>query len=335
LAQAVLARCSLRRGSNAVDLHLERELRLHTEPKRGWAINEIGADGQQIGSDQIPWEWSFNFTATSCELADTFEISQPLNFKFKVTAADGTVTEKSSGDGKGPTIDQREIIRAQLRPGHPREDADYWRQTTFSMFGTDRAIKDFRLEVHPLANPADQEQCSAWGCVSYTMDIDFRDETTDDCIIFHVFVKPEAFARYVTKVANGWVNELILRVGAVHGFYSEWSPSISTRNVKVLTADRDHKVTLPPDHQDEPLRLGYVGEVHLYINRYLELGKQAPSPVTAEAATEIETDPAQAQAPAAGADPRMLKMLRSLRRAAWFIVWLLALIFVLMLMRRL
>jgi hypothetical protein len=319
-----------------VDLHLERELRLNSESKRGWAINEIGADGEQIGSDQIPWEWSFNFTAKSCALSDTFDISQPLNFKFKVTAADGTVTEKSSSDGKGPTIDQREIIRAQLRPGHPREDAHYWRQTTFSMFGTDRAIKDFRLEVHPLANPADQEQCSAWGCVSYTMDIDFRDETTDDCIIFHVFVKPEAFARYVTKVANGWVNELILRVGMVHGFYSEWSPSISTRTVKVLTADKDHKVTLPPNHQDEALRLGYVGEVNLYINRHLELGKQPTAPVTAEAIDDTETDPAQAaaQAPAAAvADPRMLKMLRSLRRAAWFIVWLLALIFVTLLRR--
>jgi len=327
--------CSLRWGSNAVDLHLERELRLHTEPKRGWTINEIGPDGQQIGSDQIPWEWSFNFTATSCALSDTFEISQPLDLKFKITAADGTVTEKNSGDGKWPTIDQREIIRAQLRPGHPRDDGDDWSQTTFSMFGTNRAIKKFELNIHPLANPADQEECSAWGCVSYTTEIDFRDETTDDCIIFYLFVKPETFARYVTKVANGLVNELILRVGTVHGFYSEWSPSISTRNVKVLTADKEHKVTLPPNHRDEPLRLGYVGEVHLCINRYLELGKRAPAPVTAEAATEIETDPAQVPAPAAGADPRMLKMLRSLRRAAWFIVWLLALIFVLMLMRRL
>lgn len=124
-----------------MDFHLERELRLHTDPKRGWAINEIGAEGQRVGSDQIPWEWSFNFTATSCELSDTFEIGQPLN--FKVTAADGTVTEKNSGDGKGPTIDQREIIRAQLRLGHPRDDDNFWRQTTFSMFGTDRAIKDF------------------------------------------------------------------------------------------------------------------------------------------------------------------------------------------------
>lgn len=172
--------------------------------------------------------------------------------------------------------------------------------------------------------------------MSYTTEIDFRNETTDDCIVFYLFVKPETFARYVTKVANGSVNELILRVGTVHGFYSEWSPSISTRSVKVLTADGEHKVTLPPDSQVEPLRLGYVGKVHLYINRYLEPRKPAAAPVAAEAADDTETDTAQApaQEPAAAADPRMLKLLRSLRRAAWFIVWLLALIFVVTLMRR-
>jgi hypothetical protein len=29
-------------------------------------------------------------------------------------------------------------------------------ETAFSMFGTDRAIKDFLLEIHPLADPAEQ-----------------------------------------------------------------------------------------------------------------------------------------------------------------------------------
>ena len=62
------------------------------------------------------------------------------------------------------------------------------------------------------------------------------------------------------------------------GFYSEWSPSISTRNVKVLTKGSEHKITLPPGHQFEPPRLGNVGEAKLYINRRLEFGKRAPEP---------------------------------------------------------
>ena len=46
------------------------------------------------------------------------------------------------------------------------------------MFGTDRAIKSFQLDIHPIADPAEQESCRAWGSVSYTTEIDFRNETT-------------------------------------------------------------------------------------------------------------------------------------------------------------
>jgi hypothetical protein len=77
-----------------------------------------------------------------------------------------------------PEITQRQVIRLGLRPGHPWDDGD---ETSFSMFGTDRTIKSFQLEIHPIADPAEQESCRAWGSVSYTTEIDFRHETSDDC----------------------------------------------------------------------------------------------------------------------------------------------------------
>ena len=50
-----------------MDFHLDRRLRLHTNPEHKslyrWAIQEIDAQGQQIGQDQIPWVWTLNFTA--------------------------------------------------------------------------------------------------------------------------------------------------------------------------------------------------------------------------------------------------------------------------------
>jgi hypothetical protein len=206
-----------------VDFHLERGLRLHTEPEHkrlyNWAINEIDAQGQQIGHDQIPWPWTLRFTATSCVLCDSIDIKSPFQMEETKPAP--------------PEIAQRQVIRARLRPGSPGDDGDYFRQTTFSMFGTDRAIKSFQLDIHPIADPAERESCRAWGSVSYTAEIDFRNETVDDCIVFYLFVKPETFARYAAKIAHGLLDEMILSVGSVDGFYSEWSPSISTRNVKV------------------------------------------------------------------------------------------------------
>ena len=311
-----------------MDFHLERGLRLLTEPEHknlyNWAINEIDAQGRQIGHDQIPWDWTLDFTATSCVLCDSIDIKS----QFQIFQIEETTPAP-------PEIVQRQVIRVQLRPGSLRDDVDYFRETTFSMFGTDRAIKSFQLDIHLIADPAEQESCMAWGSVSYTAEIDFRNETVDDCIVFHLFVKPETFARYAANIAHGSVDELILSVGSVDGFYSEWSPSISTRNVKVLTKGSEQKITLPPGHQVEPPRLGRVGAAELYINRRLEFGKRVPEPEAVEEMADFGTVRAvpETQTPAA-VDPRMLRMLGSLRRAAWFVVCLLALIFIVTFLKR-
>ena len=309
-----------------MDFHLERGLRLHTEPEYKnlytWAINEIDAQGQQIGDDQIPWDWTLYFTATSCVLGDSIDIKSKSQIEETAPAT--------------LEIAQRQVIRVQLRPGSPRDDEDYFRQTTFSMFGTDRAIKSFQLDIHQIADPAEQESCTAWGTVSYTAEIDFRNETTEDCIVFYLFVKPETFARYAAKISHGSVDEMIFSVGSVAGFYSEWSPSISTRNVKVLTTGSEHKVNLPPGLQFEPPRLGDVGDAELYINRRLEFAKRAPDPeaVREDSRGRNGAGSSRDRERSAAMDPRTLQMLESLRRAAWFVVVLLALIFIATLLKR-
>jgi hypothetical protein len=255
-----------------VDFHLTRGLRLHTNPKHKnlykWAIVETEAKGQQIGTDQIPWHWTLNFTATSCVLGDSIEIES------KTAPAPREIV-------------QRQVIRVQLRPGSPRDDADFFRKTTFSMFGTDRSIQSFELQIHPIVDAAEQESCSAWGSVSYTVEADGRNETTDDCIVFYIILKPETFSRYAAKIAHGLVDEIILSVKSVAGFYSEWSPLISTGHVKVLTRGEEHNITLPAGLQFEPPRLGDVDDVKLYINRRLEFAK--PTTDAAEESNDLGT----------------------------------------------
>ena len=202
------------------------------------------------------------------------------------------------------------------------------------MFGTDRSIQSFQLDIHPVTDPAKrQEGCSAWGSVSYTAEIDFRNDTTDDCLNFYMFVKPETFARYAAKIAHGLVDEIILSLGSVAGFYSEWSPSISTNNVKVLTKGSEQNIGLPASVEFEPPRLGEVGEAQLYINRRLEFAKPN-TPDDAEGRADNGTvrivPDTRSQAPV---EPRTLEMLGSLRKAAWVVVALLTLIFISILQR--
>lgn len=243
-----------------MDFHLERGLRLRVEEENKslyrWSIDEIDAQGKRVGAGQIPWDWTLNFTATSCVLGDSINLDS--NF------------QKHEAKPAPPKITQRQVIHVTLRPGHPRDDRDGFDETSFSMFGTDRIVKSFQLDIHPISESAEQERCSAWGCVSYTTETDFRNVTSDDCVIFYLFVQPETFARYGAKVAHGLVDEIVLTVKGVAGFYSEWSPEISTRYVKVLTRGEEHKVALPPGVKLEPPRLGYVETADLYINRRLE-----------------------------------------------------------------
>lgn len=318
-----------------MDFHLERGLRLHTEPKHKnlhkWAINEIDAEGEPIGRDQIPWEWTLYFTATSCVLSDSIDISQTIKFKFKVTEQDGTVTERETGGTE--TIDRQQTIQVKLRSGDSRAGYGHKEPATFKMFGTDRSIKNFQLNIVQLTDPAEQELCRAWGCPSYTSEgADFIEETIDDSFIFYVAVKPEAFARYVEKITSGSVDEIVFRVGKVDGFYSEWSPSWATDRVKILTADKEHKLTAPPDSQLEPPRLGQVGEFALFINRKLEF-EEGVNPTPDELDNETKRTVSRTKASTV-VDPQMLKMMRSLRRAAWFVVGLLTLIFIVTLLRR-
>jgi hypothetical protein len=239
-----------------VDFHLEHRLRLVTAPEHenlyAWAINEIDGQAQQIGPDQIPWPWTLRFIATSCELRDSIKIKS----KPQVEDAAPALAE----------IEQAQIIRAELRPGIFGDE-----ETAFSMFGTGRMIERFQLEILPIANPAESERCHTWGSVSYTTEIDFRDDTSDDCIVFYLFVKSETFASYAEKIASRAVDELILGVKSVDGFYSEWSPSVSTSLVKVLTGGKEQAISLAPGFEFEPPRLGRVGTAELWINRRIEL----------------------------------------------------------------
>ena len=106
---------------------------------------------------------------------------------------------------------------------------------------------------------------------------------------------------------------------------------------------------MPPGHQVEPPRLGYVGAAEFSINRRLEFGKPGPEPGAVEETTDFgmgravskkhappAVDPTasiEKQALAA-VDTRMLQTLGSLRRAAWFVVCLLVSIFIVTLLKR-
>jgi len=311
-----------------MEVHLDRGLKIQATPRHknlySWAINELDNDGEVLGSDQIPWHWDFYFSATEIVLSDEILVSE-------------------AGDIDGAPLEARiankRIITARLVSGDPRREDGWFDRTTFRMFGTDRAISDIRLNVVPLETERETEICRVLGRVSYTLDSDFRYETVEDWIGFYLKVKPSTFEHYAARISAGTANEVILRVSRVEGFYSAWSPDISTRHVKVLVRGSDHDLHLPDGFEIEPPRLGSVGEVALTIN-----AKYVQTVATSSSDTENKpTDEAQEHAPLlrretdvspVGLDPQTLKLLKSLKGAAHWIIGLLVFLVLVTLLKR-
>jgi hypothetical protein len=300
--------------------HIDRRVILSTESEfkslYPWSLQELDAEGEKIGRDQIPWEWTLYFTATELALSDTLKIEPDY---------------RSDVDSK-ITVRERQNIRTKLTPGDPWEGGRS-RDPAYSMFGTDRTISSFELFIERLESEDENERCTAWGSVSYTFDNDFRDETSDDTVVFHLYVRPETFARYAAKISAGEVDEAVLRVSHVKGFYSDWSPAISTNSIKVLTGyEKEHPVEVPEGCEIVPPRLGSIGEAELYLRR---INKLEGIPRVADEDDWLEDDDpteaahdkaALAAQHSASSNARAVALLSSLRTAAWAIVALLLLL---------
>lgn len=284
-----------------------------------WSLQEVDAEGARIGRDEIPWVWTLYFHATEMTLTDALAIEP----------------DYTADDDDKIAVRSRQSIRAKLTPKDTWDRGSY-RDPSYSMFGTDRTISAFELYIEPLEGEDQQERCTAWGCVSYTSEVDFFDQTTDDTIIFNLYVQPQRFERYAAKVAAAEIDEAVLRVGGVEGFYSDWSPAISTDSIKVLTSHREHVVEMPEGCEIVPPRLGPVREAELYLRSIRKLAAPAPEPEDdgddwLEDDEPAETPPNKATLAAqhsANANVRAVALLTSLRTAAWAIAALLLLILI-------
>lgn len=245
-----------------MEFHLDKKIRLnnHTEYKNlySWCLQEIDDDGDQVGRDLIPWDWSFYFTASELRFSHGLEFRQLFTF--------GDDEE----EGKEATLKSGEVIFANLHPGVCDDGERLKDDPSFSMFGTDRAITEFSLRI-TVIDDDQKEHCSVWGSPSYTYENDFRTETNPDTVQIHLGVSKEKFDKLAALISNTKIDVCTVRVSKVAGFYSDWSPSISTDSVKVLTRGSEQNIEFPEGCEIDPPRLGEVGDFDLTLTTRCEL----------------------------------------------------------------
>jgi hypothetical protein len=233
-----------------MEYHLDNTLELNTNSDSSlykWSISEKSSQSENVKTEQIPWRFSFFFTLTDLKVSHGVERDW--------------YSEESQ-----PPAKEVVTIKANLRSGLSNRYGQRIDCTKFSMFRTDRDIEEIVLYVQKLEDDSKDEICVSWGCVSYTSEVDFRDETTDDVLIFTVYLKNDKFERLLSRVDNGHVNDAHLRVSGVDGIYARWSPSIHTYYAKVLTRDDCHELEGEKETKLTIPRLGKVEEFSLVFN---------------------------------------------------------------------
>lgn len=308
--------CSVLRGEARLQYQIDRRVILSTEGELTslypWSISEVVPDGQYGARKQVPWVWTLWFNASDITLYDTLE------------RRTGFLEEPSDDSG---SVSHRRSITAKLQPSRGRRAA--WEVCRYSFFGTDRYLSNIDLRVEELPIGEDKERCEVWGSPSYSAEgPDFRQETHEDYLGFHLYVKPETFARFATQISLSAVTGAAFGVGGVPGFYSDWSPTVVTNRVKILSSLRDHKVEIPAGSEIDPPRLGRAREFHLVLSSAHQLKKEDSEDEgrNDELADEPNYRPVAAPAPTpslAPAQSNLAGALNQLRIAAWLIVALL------------
>jgi len=244
-----------------MDYHLEREIRLKDKTEHeslySWCLEEIDSEGEKVGSDLIPWKWSFHFTVSELRLNQGFEFGE-LSFFEEDEDEDETDKEKEL------KLEDSEVISATLHPGICTDGKWLEDDATFSMFGTNRAITEFSLRIYKVESE-EKEGCSIWGGVSYTSEIDFRNETSPDSIEIQLALSEARFDKLASLISSKEIDVVRLGLSRVSGLYSEWSPSISTSRVKVLARGSEQEIIKPVGCDIEPPRLSDVGKFNLTL----------------------------------------------------------------------
>lgn len=229
------------------DLELEYKIKVHKETQYknlySWCIKETDQKGKDIdySMNQIPWLWTTYFLTKSITY-------QPSLSSHRVV---GLLSSKKKFKKHVP-FGESETIYGKLIPDK--------NSPTFSMFGTDRKINEFELNI----NIDEEENCYLWGCPKYTMEIDFLDVTTKDTIWINIGLKESKFKKMSEMILNHSLTSLNISMGYVKGFYSDWSPEGTPSYIKVLTSE--HKLDIPKKCDIELPNLGEVGQIDIITN---------------------------------------------------------------------
>jgi len=228
-----------------MNFNLDRQTKVSSKSEfprlYSWFIQELNEDGSTASDPQVPWDGNSFFNIK--------------NINYCLEMNNGANERQVNWD---------EYFYAKMLPS---EDGSV--VTNYSMFGTDRVIKDIRLYIKAAAEGA-AEACRVLGGVSYAYESDFEMKETPDYLYVIVSLSPEQFKNIKETLSGNRKIIGSLLLSGVAGFYSEWSPSIRASEVKVLVDKRDQNLKFDSDNGIELPKIGQVEKFRLTISSSLD-----------------------------------------------------------------
>ena len=198
-----------------------------------WHLQEYDSEGNKVGYEFIPMQ-------TGSIYLDVEKLSYRNHFR------------KDWGDeSESSEFSESEHIHGELKT--QKKGLFWWRTTnTFSMFGTDREIKYFNIEIHKTDDgqkgdtasmlrtfetiDSKKEGCYLTGYVGRKDDGDIDAEPSDaeDSLYISVYLNEERFNKIVQHIKDG-IRVRHISIAHADGFYNAWTPSIHLEDIKVLS----------------------------------------------------------------------------------------------------
>lgn len=219
--------------------NFDKSLRFKTEAKHPAsprvALVEVNSEGIEEDNEYIPWRKRCHF------------IGIGLDYRSDI--------DRFSGENK-----KEQSICVSLQPIDMRRGGSI--PTRYSFFGTNRKVKNFSLRI----TVGKREKLTGEGCPSFIFENEFFvDETLEDSVEFSLDVDIKTFGELKKQILEENLTDIIFSAGNIPGFYSEWSPTIHTHEIKIwdpegpdLSIEKKHTnefKRFSPKHQIDDYRL--------------------------------------------------------------------------------
>ena len=272
----------------SLDHYLDCLVNLIEDDESGWHLQETDNEGNHIGSPQHTWNHDVVFFASEFEYQSSIKIDQD----FPDVEWSEQIRLRNEKSFWTSLVEYSEKITGVLIPRSIPTRSD----PTYSMFGTQREIKQFGLVITQ-AKEGEKDTASLWGHVSFDWEHEFEKGKNDDYFSINLSVAALTFQKIKKLVSDKRLDVASVCLKQCFGFYSDWSPDgyTQTEKIKILADWKDQGVHRKLGSVIEPTTLGFVREFTLTVHQEQHLDKNKfPHSTTTDNEYENDDVPANA-----------------------------------------